>query len=304
MAAYKQGDLIADRYQVEGVLGQGGMGVVYLVTDQLTQQRLALKTLLPQYVTNERAVQRFVREVKTVRQLDHPCIVKVHDAQRTGTLLYYTMDYVQGKSLHAWIQQRGKLGLGSTVRILSLLAHALEHAHQFTIHRDISPDNVMVLADGSVKLLDFGLAKLTNTDQQFTMIGMSLGKAQYNSPEQRTSAADVDLRTDIYSLGVMYFVMLTGQIPKLGQKPSDLVPDLPNGCDAFYSKATASDRNDRYQNAKEFREALGALYEQVSSKTTAPDSSIVQAESQTQEVRASLIGRLWAWLTGGFKRPA
>lgn len=210
MTGFDPGDLIAERYQVERKLGQGGMGAVYLVHDRLTQQRLALKTLLPQYATNDRAVQRFTREIQVIRQLNHPCLVKVHDAQRSGKLLYYTMDYVEGKSLRTWIQQRGRLGLGSTVRILSLLCHALEHAHQYTIHRDISPDNVMVLADGSVKLLDFGLAKLKDSDQAFTMIGASLGKAQYNSPEQRASAAGVDHRTDIYSLGVMFFEMLSG----------------------------------------------------------------------------------------------
>lgn len=293
MEVFKQGDLIADRYQVQGVLGQGGMGVVYLVMDQLAQQRLALKTLLPQYVSNERAVQRFVREVKTVRQLDHPCIVKIHDAQKIGNLLYYTMDYVEGKSLHTWIQQRGRLGLGSTVRILSLLSHALEHAHQYTIHRDISPDNVMVLADGNVKLLDFGLAKLTNTDQQFTMFGVSLGKAQYNSPEQRASAADVDLRADIFSLGVMFFEMLSGEIPKLGQKLTETVPGLPKECDAFYTKATASDRNDRFQNANEFRVALGALYEKVAPKGA---KAAPQKGAEEQTAGGSVIRRAWSWL--------
>jgi len=299
MAAFNEGDLIADRYKVQGVLGQGGMGVVYLVNDQLAQQRLALKTLLPQYVSNERAVQRFVREVKTLRQLDHPCIVRIHEAQKIGSLLYYTMDYVEGKSLHAWIQQRGRLGLGSTVRILSLLAHALEHAHQFTIHRDISPDNVMVLADGSVKLLDFGLAKLTNTDQQFTMIGVSLGKVQYNSPEQRASAADVDLRTDIYSLGVMFFEMLTGEIPKLGQKLTDLLPNLSPECDAFYIKATAGNRDERFQDAREFRLALAALYEKLAPKK-APESA--QAETEDQPHSAGVFRRVWSWIRGKLGR--
>jgi serine/threonine protein kinase len=284
------GDVVAERYEIRRELGKGGMGCVYLVEDRETRSPLALKTLLPQHLSNDRALQRFVREVKAVRQLNHPCIVRIHDARRVGSLLFYTMDYVKGKSLHSLIRERGHLGLGSTVRILSLLCHALEHAHQFTIHRDLSPDNVMILADGSIRLLDFGLAKLKDSGAQFTMIGTSLGKLQYNSPEQRRNAADVDLRTDIYSMGVMFFGMLTGHIPKGPEKITDTRPDLPTECDTLYAIATATDREDRYPDAKHLREALQHVYEAAKAKSKPPEP--IPAKSSLWTAIQAAVNRL------------
>ena len=275
-SAFEPGQLIADRYRVERMLGRGGMGIVYLVVDRLTDQRLALKTLLPRYATNKYAVHRFVREVTVVRQLNHPCIVRIYEAQRVGKLLYYTMEYVEGKGLREWLQQRGRLGIGSTVRILSLICHALEHAHQYTIHRDLSPDNVMVLRDGSVKLLDFGLAKLTTVDAAFTRVGVSLGKYQYNAPEQRLNAADVDHRADLYSLGVMFFELLTGEIPRGVQRITELRPDLPKACDSFVEKAMAQSPDDRFADAREFRLALVDLYDQATAQAEQPAQEAAQ----------------------------
>lgn len=259
-AGFRPGEVIAERYEVQKLIGRGGMGMVYLCWDREQEQPVALKTLLPQYLSSNHAVKRFVREVSAARQLDHPCIVKVYDARQIGPLLFYTMEYVDGVSLFKWIRKKGKLGLGSTVRILSLLCHALEHAHQFTVHRDISPDNVMVLQNGQIKLLDFGLAKLTNVQSAFTMIGVSLGKQDYMAPEQRLSAAGVDQRADIYSLGVLFYQLLTGELPKSGVQLTDRLPNLPMDADAFVEKAMAQSPDERFQSAKEFRKALAKLY--------------------------------------------
>ncbi|MDQ1255548.1 MAG: Serine/threonine protein kinase [Candidatus Hydrogenedentes bacterium] len=266
---FNPGDLIADRYEVQRILGRGGMGVVYLVLDREVNDRRALKTLLPQYVANGAAVRRFVREVTTVRRLNHPAIVRIYDAHQIGKLLFYTMDYVKGKNLHVWLREKGQLGLGSTVRILALLADALEYAHEFTIHRDLSPDNVMVLADGSVRLLDFGLAKLSDNEGAFTIVGTSLGKKQYNAPEQMANATDVDCRADIYSLGVMFFVMLAGKLPKMGESLCSLRPDLPKDCDVFLKRAMAMFPEQRYPTAHDFRIALLHLYDISTGKAPA-----------------------------------
>lgn len=290
---FQPGDVIADRYEVRRELGKGGMGCVYLVEDRETGQPLALKTLLPHHAGNDRALHRFVREVKAIRQLNHPCIVRIHDARRVGSLVFYTMDYVEGKSLHKLIKERGKLGLGSTVRLMSLLCHALEHAHQFTIHRDLSPDNVMVLADGSIRLLDFGLAKLKDSTAQFTMIGTSLGKFQYNSPEQRRNAADVDQRTDLYALGVMFFAMLAGRLPNGPERLTNARPDLPSECDTFYAKATAHNREERFADAKQMREALTLVYEAGKRKGTIPPTPV---SSTAADSRHGLAARVWALL--------
>jgi len=260
---FTPGDLIADRYEVRRVLGRGGMGRVYLVTDRETGQRLALKTILPQYAANEYAVRRFIREVTAIRRFNHPAIVKIYDARRVGPLMFYTMDYVQGKSLRDWLSERGRLGLGSTVRILALLAHALEHAHQFTIHRDISPENVMILSNGTIRLLDFGLVKLTDADAAFTRIGISLGKQHYQAPEQRASAAEVDPRADIYSMGVLFYEMLSGKLPFPDVPLTELVPNLPSQCDGFVAKAMADLPEKRFATAQDDYRAWNLRHQEL-----------------------------------------
>lgn len=316
-AGFKPGDVIVNRYEVQKMLGRGGMGMVYLVWDREMQQPMALKTLLPQYLSSSHAVKRFVREVSAVRQLNHPCIVRIFDAEQVGSMLYYTMEYVDGTSLYKYMKKKGKLGLGSVVRILSLLCHALEHAHKYAVHRDLSPDNVMVLANGNIKLLDFGLAKLTNVESQFTMIGVSLGKQQYMAPEQRTSAAEVDKRADIYSLGVMFYELLAGQLPKNDQKITDLVPELTSDANAFVAKAMAKDPATRYQDAREFRLALAQLYksstgvaipgseeELVQQQTPLPVSGgdATPAPTTTRLEPPNFMDRLVNWLLGVFTK--
>jgi serine/threonine-protein kinase len=279
--------LVAGRYEVIRPLGRGGMGKVFLVRDRESGQQLAMKVLRTQYQYNERVIARFAREVAAIRQLEHPCIVKIFDARRAGDTLFYTMEYIEGRSLRDWIQKRGRLDFGSTVRVLCLVADALEHAHRVTIHRDISPDNVMVLSDGSVRLLDFGLAKLSDDNAGLTMVGVNLGKIQYNAPEQRRNASTVDHRADIYPLGVMFFEMLTGHRPKPGEKLSELRPELPPGCDGFLALAMADDPGERFPTAAEFRDALFGLY-QLSQEHT-------DASPKTQpEVP---VKRRWALLT-------
>ncbi|MFP4500086.1 MAG: serine/threonine protein kinase [Candidatus Hydrogenedentota bacterium] len=254
---------IANRYQVQEGLGRGGIGKVYRVYDHQTGRELALKMLRTQWVNNDQAVSRFLREMETVKRLDHPGIVKVYDTHREGNQIFYTMEYVRGKTLRAWLNQRGRLDLGSAVRVLCLVAHALEHAHRITIHRDLSPENVMILRDGSVRLLDFGLAKIADAEQVLTMVGASLGKLQYVAPEQRTDAAKVDHRADIYSLGIIFFEMLTGQRPDMKHSLLELRPDLHVICQDFLSKATAAHPHQRFQSARELRQALLRIYEQA-----------------------------------------
>lgn len=253
--------LIAGRYEVLRPLGRGGMGKVFLVEDKETGRKLAMKILRDRWIYNDRVIARFEREVAALRQLDHPCISKIYDARRSGDLLFFTMEYIEGKSVRHWVKDRGRIGLGSTVRVLCLVAHALEHAHRITIHRDISPDNIMVLKDGSVRVLDFGLAKLRDANQGLTMIGVNMGKVQYSAPEQRINAASVDLRADIYSMGVMFYEMLTGQLPDGKTKITDIRPELPRECDAFAQKAMAENPAERFANAGEFHKALLDLYQ-------------------------------------------
>lgn len=265
MADFEVGDFFADRYEILKELGRGGMGMVYLVKDHKTQKRRALKTLLPKYAANKQAVRRFAREVNAARRINHPCVVKIYDAGEVDKILYYTMEYIEGKSVRAWMRERKKntgkaFGLGSTVRVIGMLCSALDHAHKFTIHRDLSPENVMVTRDGTVKLLDFGLAKLDSMDADLTRIGVSLGKIQYCAPEQRIDAKNVDHRADIYSLGVMFYEMLSGKLPTDGTPLTQRVPALPPEVDAFVARCMAENPEDRFGSAAQLGRALKLIF--------------------------------------------
>lgn len=291
--------VLGGRYEIIRSLGRGGIGKVFLVHDLQTGKQLALKMLRTRYQESERAIKRFEREVSALRQLTHPCIVKIIDVQKTDQTFFYTMEYVEGKSVRKWMQQRGRLEFGSVVRVLSLMAHGLEHAHTVTVHRDISPENVMVQKDGSVRLLDFGLAKLDDLHSNLTMVGVSLGKLAYMSPEQRASAAEVDCRADIYPLGVMFHEMLTGELPHPAHKFSELRPDLPPECDDFLDKAMAPEPEHRFSNAREFRHALAELYAvykaRLSNRKELPPT--VKMSAYTGE-KQSLAARLRGWISG------
>lgn len=258
VAEFSPGEVIADQFDVKRVIGRGGMGLVYEVGDRITQQRLALKTILPSVLANEKAVKRFVQEVNTARRLRHPNIVAVYDVGQAGPLLYYTMEYLEGQSLRDILNQRGKLAFRDAVALMHPLCLALEHAHQFTVHRDISPENVMVLRSGKVRLLDFGIAKALDPGT-LTATETSMGKAYYMAPEQRKDAAHVDARADIYSLGVMLFEMLTGEMPMGINRVTALCPDLPTECDELIAKALAP-LDQRYKTTGEFRKALEQCY--------------------------------------------
>lgn len=263
MSQFEEGQVIDGRYTIVRKLGRGGMGEVFLVIDSDTGSKRALKTLRSRYLKSNHAKARFIREATTARQLTHPGIVGIYDAGQWNDTLYYTMDYVEGKSLRQWIHQRGQLDIGSTVRVLCLVADALAHAHRMTIHRDLSPENIMVLSDGSIRILDFGLAKVDDKFKNLTMVGVNLGKLAYIAPEQHQDASRVDKRADIYPLGVMFFEMLTGRRPELGEKISRICPELPKAADVFLSKAMARNPTDRFPSAQVFQTELVGLYRHI-----------------------------------------
>lgn len=297
IGGFEPGDVIAERYQVVKMLGKGGMGIVYLVNDLKYNQHIALKTLLPQYATNQQAVGRFVREVNAVRQLNHPGIVKILKARQYKSLLYYTMEYLEGKTVRDYMVKRGKLGLGSAVRILSLLCDALEHVHKVTVHRDISPENIILLPDGTIKLLDFGLAKLQDpSGAQFTRVGATLGRIQYNAPEQSFNASEVDHRADLYSIGIIFYEMLSGKVPRSYEPICDLVPSLPKETDDFFERALARDPADRIASAAEFREGINRLY-RISIGEIVPEK-----KAPPEGARKGFVRRFFGAVLSLFKR--
>ena len=257
---FVQGAVIAGRYEIRVLLGEGGVGRVFVARDHKTGQDIALKVLHPRYASTHDGMARFAREAALVRQLDHPGIVKLHETHNWNGVLFHTMEYVRGKTLRRWLYERRQLDFGSAVRVLCLVADALQHAHRITIHRDLSPENIMVLPDGSVRLLDWGLAKLNDQFEGITASGSSLGKFMYMAPEQELDAASVDYRADLYSLGVVFFEILVGRPPLSGRKICDFCPHLPPETDDFLQKALARKPEDRFSSAYEMRGAMLHLH--------------------------------------------
>lgn len=254
------GAVLAERYEIRGLLGEGGVGRVFVARDHETGRDVALKVLHAKYASSHDCVARFAREAALVRKLDHPGIVKLYATHHWNGVLFHSMEYVRGKTLRRWLGERRQLDLGSAVRVLCLVADALQHAHQITIHRDLSPENIMVLSDGSVRLLDFGLAKLNDQFEGITEAGSTLGKFMYMAPEQELDASCVDCRADLYSLGVVFFETLVGRPPLSGRRVRDFCPLLPPETDAFFQKALARNPGDRFSSALEMREAMLQLH--------------------------------------------
>lgn len=255
-------DAIARRYDILRQIGRGGMGRVFLVHDRKDGREKALKMLHPEHMGKDWLTARFIREAKVTRLLDHPGVVKLYGAYRRNGTLFYTMEYVPGKNLRAYLGKTGTLNFASTVHILCLVARALDYTHQFAIHRDLSPENIMVVPDGSIRIIDFGLTRLNNDEERLTLSGTGLGKIQYHAPEQDIDASKVDTRADVFPLGVMMHEMLTGQRPDPDVPVSVLRPGIPAACDDLLRETLAEDPEGRLPTARAFHDRLLAIYEE------------------------------------------
>jgi len=263
LADFRPGDIIAERYKIVESLGAGGMGVVYRVFDMVLNEDVALKVMATRLLQDQMAIQRFLNEARVTRQLTHKNIVRVHDIGRYKTLLYISMEFVRGKSLRAVAAERLSAGqpmsIEEVVDMLSQVCDALEYAHQFTIHRDIKPENVMVTQSGQVKLMDFGLSKLLAAPSM-TATAAVMGTPMYMAPEQFRDSAHVDLRADLFSVGIMLYELLTGHVPTGMARPaSQLRPEIPAAMDMIVSRCTAPDADQRYSSSSEISEALQSV---------------------------------------------
>jgi serine/threonine protein kinase len=271
-------------YRIVGLLGSGGMGDVYLAHDLKLNRKLALKTLPRLFVADTERADRFKREAYALSALNHPNLITIYEVGEAGGLNFIAMEFVEGRTLRSMLQ--GEVSLKESLAIASQVAEALSAAHQSgIIHRDVKPDNIMVRADGYAKLLDFGLAKLTETagalDAAQTRAGTAMGTLAYMSPEQASGEA-IDHRTDIWSLGVVLYEMATGRKPfdagdrratvnailSSGATPaSGLNPALPADLDLILDKALEKERDLRYQTAADFRADLKRLLRTIDSAT-------------------------------------
>jgi len=258
------------QYQIIDELGRGGMGTVYIASQPSLNRRVAIKVLSGQFAHDQEMVARFRRESRAMAKLTHPNIVQVFDVDQSEGLYYIVMEYLDGQTVREMLTASGLLPLEQVNTIATQTAEALTYAHQREIvHRDIKPGNIMVMAGNYVKVMDFGIAKMKDANFA-TQAGSTIGTPEYMSPEQ-VSGTGIDWRSDIYSLGVVCFEMLTGQPPFQGADvmqtanmhltapvPSACAinPNLPVEVDATLQGALHKEKTGRYQTASEFAQAL------------------------------------------------
>jgi len=265
------GKMLDNRYEIVERIGIGGMAVVYKALCHRLNRYVAVKILKDDYAVDEDFRRRFHTEAQAVAMLSHPNIVTVYDVSRTQDVDYIVMELIEGITLKQYMAKR-QLTWREALHFASQISKALSHAHsRGIIHRDIKPHNIMILMDGSVKVADFGIAHLNST--QNTLTQQTLGSVHYISPEQ-AKGSSVDARTDIYSLGVVMYEMLTGRLPFEGENavaiaiqhissvplmPRDLNADIPAGMEKITMKAMNPNLDQRYQNADQLYEDLEAL---------------------------------------------
>jgi eukaryotic-like serine/threonine-protein kinase len=265
-----EGQRLGGRYQLEARVGGGGMAIVYKAKDLVLNRQVAVKVLRSQFGTDEDFVTRFRREAQAVASLSHPNVVGVYDVGQDGDTHFMVMEYVEGSTLKDLINRHGALPVEEAVRIAAEICDALDHAHQNQIiHRDIKPHNILIGKNGRVKVTDFGIARAV-TSTTITHTNAVLGSVHYFSPEQARGGITAE-KSDIYSLGIVLYEMVTGQLPFSGDSPISVAlkhlqeplpeprqvnPDIPQSVENVILKALVKDPQLRYASAREMLEDL------------------------------------------------
>ena len=277
-------------YRITKKLGQGGMADVYLGVQENLEREVAIKVLIPSLFRDQQFSLRFIKEAQTAAKLAHPNIITIHDVGEVGDSYYIVMEYLQ-QSLNDRIKKLGTLEPHEALKIVKMIAAALEYAHKKGfIHRDIKPDNIMFRPDGTAVLVDFGIARAIDSTTRLTRTGMSIGTPHYMSPEQ-CKGEKIDGRSDIYSLGVQLFELLTGNVPYKAENTAGIilkhiqepVPKLPAPLSQYQSligKMMAKDRKMRVQSGAELINFIGGL---VTAQETFPILPLTSPEVITQE---------------------
>jgi serine/threonine-protein kinase len=259
-----RGTIFASRYEIIEELGTGGMGKVYRVFDKKIEEEVAFKLIKPEIAADKKTVDRFRNEIKTARKITHQNVCRMHDLNEEGKSLYITMEYVPGEDLKSFIRRARRLDIGTAISIAKQVCEGLTEAHRLgVVHRDLKPSNIMIDKEGNAKIMDFGIARFVHA-KGITGEGVIIGTPEYMSTEQ-LEGEEVDQRSDIYSLGVILYEMVTGRIPFEGDTPLSIAvkhrgeppkdprmanAQIPKDLAQLILKCLDKNKNERYQEAK------------------------------------------------------
>lgn len=265
-----KGQKINDRYEIIKTIGEGGMANVYLANDTILDRKVAIKVLRGDLSNDEKFIRRFKREALSVSNLSHPNIVEVYDVGEEDGNYYIVMEYIDGKTLKQLLQKRGALTLNEVIDIMTQLTDGLSHAHEaYIIHRDIKPQNIMIEDNGLIKITDFGIAMALNSTQ-LTQTNSVMGSVHYLPPEQANGKGST-IKSDIYSLGILMYELLTGSVPFKGDTAVEIAlkhmkekvpsirkqnPTIPQSVENIVLKATAKNPKNRYDSVKDMYKDL------------------------------------------------
>ena len=292
-----EGKLLGSRYEIIEKIGNGGMATVYKAKDLVLKRYVAVKILREEYTTDNEFIKRFNTEAESAASLTHPNIVSVYDVGKEGNLYYIVMELIKGKTLKEIIVEDGRMGWKWSVKIAKQIAQALETAHRNNIiHRDIKPHNIIITEDGTAKVTDFGIAKAVS-NSTITAFGTTIGSVHYFSPEHARGGY-TDAKSDLYSLGVVLYEMVTGRVPfdadtpvsvalkHMQEKPVppiELNPAIPQSLNDLILKAMEKDPNMRYSTATEMIEDLDKILKNPEAEVGVVDKSQARARRIQQE---------------------
>ncbi|HIT38030.1 MAG TPA: Stk1 family PASTA domain-containing Ser/Thr kinase [Candidatus Onthousia faecipullorum] len=265
-----KGQKINDRYEIIKSIGEGGMANVYLAYDTILDRNVAIKVLRGDLANDEKFVRRFQREALSASSLSHPNIVAMYDVGEDNGLYYIVMEYVEGKTLKQLLKKRGSLTLSEAIDIMLQLTDGMAHAHDsYIVHRDLKPQNIMIQDDGQIKITDFGIAMALNSTQ-LTQTNSVMGSVHYLPPEQ-AAGKGTTIKSDIYSMGIIFYELLTGELPFKGDSAVEIAlkqmkeplpdvhklnNDIPQSIENIILKSTAKNPKNRYDDAKSMHNDL------------------------------------------------